>query len=199
MRSTTRWRLMAGAVSGGLFVAASAVLVGGETRADRTDAGVRVPSGCTTEIDVSGGTRFVLSTELDGPALGVPDACVAVPAGRRGVTAARVGIDSADAAPLVPGDPVVVRLSPGRHAVTVVAEGSPGDAVVLVSPDPTRARTDARITAMVLLVAAVVVVALIPVLGRGSGGPGSTGPPVRPVIAVTAGPWAAPDPRHRVG
>ena len=199
MRSTTRWRLAVSAVSGGLLVAAAVVLVVGEMRDDVADSGVRVPSGCTTEIDVSGGTRFVLSTELDGPPLGVPDACVEVPAGRRGVTAARVSIDSADEAPLVPGEGLVVRLVPGRHTVTVVAEGSPGDAVVLVSPDATQARTDARITATVLLVAAVAAVALIPVLGRGTGGPGPSGTPVPPVIAVTAGPWAAPDPRGRVG
>lgn len=199
MPSGNRWRAVAAAVAAGLLAAAAVVLVVGETRVGRAVDDVRVPSGCTTEIDVAGGTRFVLSTELDGPALGAPIACVEVPAGRRGVTAARVSIDMTDDTPLVPGESLTVRLSPGRHAVTVVAEGSPGDAVVVVTPDRTQARTDSRISAIILLVAAVGVAALIPVLGRGPGGSGTSGVPSRPVIRVTPGPWAAPDPRDRVG
>lgn len=199
MRARARWRVVAAAVAVGFLGAAGIVLVAGESRAGRVAEGVRVPSGCISEIDVSGGTRFVVSTELDGPALGSPEACVEVPAGRRAITAARVSFDAADEAPLVPGDDVTVRLSPGRHTVTVVAEGSPGDAVVVLSPDRSQARTDSRITAVILLVAAVAVAALIPVLGRRPGGPGPSGTVVRPVIRVSDGPWVAPDPRDRVG
>lgn len=199
MRARARWRVVAAAAAVGLLGAAAIVLVVGESRVAQVAEGVRVPSGCTSEIEVSGGTRFMVSTELDGPALGSPEACVEVPAGRRAVTAARVSIDAADESPLVPGDDVTIRLSPGRHTVTVVAEGSPGDAVVVLSPDLSQARTDSRITAIILLVAAVAVAALMPVLGRRTGGPGPSGTVVRPVIRVSDGPWAAPDPRDRIG
>jgi hypothetical protein len=202
MRSSIRPRLLVGVAALGLLVAAVAVLIIAERRVEQSGEGVRIPSGCTTEIEVSGGTRFTVVTELDGPALAPPDACVEVPAGRRAVTAVRVSVDGGDETAVVPGDGVALRLTPGRHDVTVIAEGAPGEAVAVVAADRTQARTDGRITAMVLLVAAVSVAALLPVVGRrrrGPDGPGPSDDRQRPVIAVTAGPWAPPDGRDRLG
>lgn len=165
-------------------------------------AGARIASGCSTEIEVSGGTRFVITAELDGPALAPPDSCVDVPAGRRAITAARVAVDGSDEVPVVPGDAVPFRLAAGRHTVTVAAEGAPGEAVVVLEADASQARADARISAVVLFVAASSLVALLPVLGRRArspGGPGGPGDGSRPVLAVTVGPWAPPDAADRRG
>jgi hypothetical protein len=188
------------AVAVALALGAVGVFLAGQAAGDT--AAVRVPSGCTTVVEVSGGTRFVISTELDGPALGSPESCVDVPAGRRAITAVRVSVDGSEASPVVPGGDVSIRLAPGRHEVTVIAEGSPGEAVAVIQADARQSRADARITAAVLLVAALSVVALVPVIGRRRqppGGPGTSGGAPRPVIAVTAGPWAPPDPSDRRG